>query len=209
MGINRTYEMTNRFLILIAFFVLTNCSDEKDPNSKTDISENSTDTINYANFNFYKIIAFATVNPFDPNYLYGQKKMNLSDFGDTISRTLNQSQAVQLINILNGKTEMDGEIESAHCHNPRHNIAFLNDKDSVLHYVSVCFECRSIISTKPQKGSFISFEDFFNSIGLKVFDRADHYKVYYDSVNKLRPNRKPILAKDSVIKFVAPVEKDK
>lgn len=198
--------MTNRLLIIIAFFVLTNCSGDKSTDNKTDVPENAADTINYVDFNYSKVIAFATVDPFDPNYLYGQKKMNLSDFGDTISRTLDQSQTSKLINILNGKTKREGVIEGADCHNPRHNIAFLNSVDSVLNYVSVCFECRTIISTKPQKGSFVSYEEFFNSIGLKVFDRADYYRVYYDSIARLRPHRKIVAPKDTV-KFNPPTEK--
>lgn len=202
--------MTNRLLIIFSFFFLTNCSDEKPadivPDGYTRIDTNIVDTINYVDFKFSKVIAFATVNPFDPYYLYGKRKMIISEFGDTISRTLDKLQTDRVINILNGKSKKDTLAGGADCHNPRHNIVFLNESDSVLNYVSVCFECHTIISTKEQKGGFIAFEDFFNSIGLKVFDRADYYKVYYDSIAKLRPNRK-ILAPTDTVKFNPPTEK--
>jgi len=200
--------MTNRLLILISLFILTNCSGDKSADNNATADKNSADTINYLDFKFSKVIAFATVNPFDLNELYGTKKMVISKFGDTISRTLDSSQTKYLVNVLNGKSKKDPPFESADCHNPRHNIAFLDNKDSVLNYVSVCFECRTIISTKQHKGSFNGYEDFFNSIGLKVFDRADYYKQYYDSLNSLRPNRKTNSLKDTV-KFIPPTEKTK
>lgn len=186
-------------------FILTNCSD-----IKTDEYKTSIDTINYLDFKFSKVIAFATVDPFAPAemYMYSTKKMNLSKFGDTISRTLDNSQIDFLAKILSGKLNRDTLPDPADCHNPRHNIIFLNDKDSVLNYISVCFECITMRSSKPHKASFNNFADFFNSLGLKVFDRPDYYKQYYDSLNKLRPNRKSVSTKDSVIKFMAPVEQD-
>jgi hypothetical protein len=181
--------MKDRLLIIIALFFLTNCSDEKIPDKKTE--NKPLDTINYLDFKFAKVSAFATVDPFDPNDVFYTKKMDPSKFHDTINRDLDDKQIKYLGEILSGKLNKDTTTERllADCFYPRHNIIFLNDQDSIVNYISVCFECNRVAASKYGKASMDNYSDFFNSVGLKVFDRPDYYKTYYDSLSKLRPNR--------------------
>lgn len=178
--------MTNKLLIIIALFLLTNCSSDKQVDSKADIQIIAVDTINYFDFQFVKVYAFATVDPFDPNNVFYTGKMETSKFHDTINRVLDIKQIKYLGEVLSGKLNKDTTTENflADCFYPRHNIIFLNEKDSLVNYISVCFECNRVKASKYGKASMDNYADFFNSIGLKVFDRPDHYKTYYDSLNK-------------------------
>ncbi len=188
---------------------MTGCFENKSANNISAESENPIDTINYLDFKFTKVIAFATVNPFDdPTQMYrsSTNKMDLSKFGDTISRTLDNSQIDLLSKMLSGKLNRDTLPDPADCHNPRHNIVFLNESESVVQYISVCFECSTVRSSKTQKASFKNFENFFNSIGLKVFYYPEYHKQYYDSINKLRPNKKGLQSK-AIVKFTPLTEK--
>jgi len=144
---------------------------------------------NYLDFNYSKVIAFATVDPFDYSELWGEN-INLSKFHDTISKTLDSTQVVFLNDLLSGRhrkpyTKETGK-DIADCFYPRHNIIFLDQQDSAINYISVCFECGNRKQSKAALADMENYETFFNSIGLKVFDRPDYYKQYYDSLNKLK-----------------------
>jgi hypothetical protein len=164
------------------------CSDEKPRIKETTPTKTNIDTLNYVDFKYSKVNAFATVKPFDYIQLYFDKKIDLSKFGDTINRTLNEFQTKYLCDLLSGKYNTDTATTRivADCFYPRHNIIFLNDKDSVVNYLSVCFECNIVKGSKGHKASMQNLSDFFNSLGLKVFDRPDYYKSYYDSLAKIK-----------------------
>lgn len=183
--------MKSRLFIIIVLFILTNCSDDQTADNRNYIQKTSVDTINYFDFQFAKVYAFATIDPFDPNNVFYTGKMEMSKFRDTINRSLDIKQIKYLGETLSGKLNKDTTSEKllADCFYPRHNIIFLNEKDSLLNYISVCFECNRVKASKYSKASMDNYADFFNSVGLKVFNRPDYYKTYYDSLNKLGPKR--------------------
>jgi hypothetical protein len=144
---------------------------------------------NYLDFKYSKAIAFATVDPFDYSELYFSKDMDLSKFHDTISITLDSSQTAYLNGLLSGRyrkpsPQDDAERTIADCFYPRHNIIFTDKRDNILNYISVCFECGNVKQSKSYLADMDNMRSFFNSIGLKVFDRPDHYEQYYNSLRK-------------------------
>ena len=165
--------MKNKLLAIITSFFLTNCSDNKTVDTVTDVPKDTAETINYYDFKFAKVRAFATVSAFDYSTIYFDKTVDFSKFHDTISRSLDNKQVEYLGELLNGKFDKDTTSNDAvaDCFYPRHNIIFLNDKDSVINYISVCFECNQIKASKYPRASMDNYADFFNSIGLKVFGR--------------------------------------
>lgn len=188
--------LKKRFYILTIILVLiVACSDHKVDEKN---SENSSDTVwmsvtpkNYLDFKYSKAIAFATVDPFDYSDLYFSKTIDPSKFHDTINITLDSLQINYLNDLLSGrhrKPYPKGELARsvADCFYPRHNIIFLDKHDSVVNYISICFECGNTKQSKPDLADMDNMQSFFNSIGLKVFDRPDFYSQYYDSMNKLR-----------------------
>lgn len=184
-------KMKNGLLIVIALIYLTNCSDNKTIVIDTVIPKDSLETINYFDFKFATVRAFATVSAFDYSNIYFDKTADFSKFHDTISRSLDSKQVEYLRELLSGKFDKDTAtiITVADCFYPRHNIIFLNDKDSIINYISVCFECNQVKASKYARASMDNYSDFFNSIGLKVFLRPDYYEAYYDSLNKLKTKK--------------------
>jgi hypothetical protein len=171
------------------------CSENKVAEKKAD---NAPDTVwvtvkpeNYLDFEYSKAIAFATVSPFDYSDLYFSRTMDPSQFHDTISIRLDSLQTAYLNDILSGrhrKPYPQGGTEQAvaDCFYPRHNIIFLDKRDSIVNYISVCFECGNTKQSKSDLADMDNMQAFFDAIGLKVFDRPDYYEQHYDSLNKLR-----------------------
>lgn len=137
----------------------------------------------YIDFKYDEIIAFASVNPMD--YYDGDfdKELIVEKFKDTISTKLNLAQVKELNDILSGRKnqKIDSVTKVADCFYPRHNIIFLN-KNKLVNHITVCFECNQIKSGKPSLASMKNFQDFFNSLGLKVFDNPIEHSTYYDSI---------------------------
>ena len=148
---------------------------------------------NYLDFEYSRVIAFATADPFDMDGIT-RNGMELSGFQDTISRTLKKKQITFLNDLLSGrarKPHRRGELETgADCFYPRHNIAFLNKQDSIVNWISVCFECGNVESSKNYLASMENFKEFFNKIGLKVFDFPEDHAAYYDSLNQVKKHRR-------------------
>lgn len=178
--------------ILIGLF--TNCSREQKSGENL---QNPIDTNlvyitpkNYLDFAYSKIIAFATVKSCDYSELYYEKSMDMSKFHDTISKSLNKKQIDYLNDILSGKYRKPYHKDSisivsvADCFYPRHNIIFLGNRDSIVNFISICFECGNAKESKPDLAHMDDMKTFFDSIGLKVFDRPDEYEMFYDSINK-------------------------
>lgn len=174
--------------------LLVACSNNKVTKNNTEnLSEDTTWVTvtpkNYLDFEYSEAIAFATVDPFDYSDLYYSKTIDLSKFHDTISILLNSDQVQYLNDILSGRhrkphPNSGTEYYEADCFYPRHNIIFLDKKDSIVNFISICFECANSKESKSFLADMDNMRLFFESIGLKVFDRPDHYKQYYDSVHK-------------------------
>ncbi len=190
--------MLKKATYLLSIFILvglySNCSGEQKSVEKP---QNPIDTNlvyitpkNYLDFTYSKVVAFATVQAFDYSELYFEKTMDMSKFHDTISKTLNKNQIEYLNDILSGKyrkpyhKDSISEVLVADCFYPRHNIVFLDKKDSVINYISICFECGNRKISKTNLAHMNDMKAFFDSIGLRVFDRPDEYDVYYDSIHK-------------------------
>ncbi len=185
--------------ILTILVGLVSCSDHKPTERK--IEKNSEDSVwititpkNYLDFEYSKAIAFATVDPFDYSDLYFSKTIDPSKFHDTISLLLNSVQINYLNDLLSGRKRKPypkGGIESvvADCFYPRHNIIFLNNKDSIVNYISICFECGNSKNSKANLADMDNMHAFFDSIGLKVFYRPDYYRQYYDSLHNLKKHK--------------------
>ena len=153
---------------------------------KTEVNSNVTYNKNrrdYIDFKYDKVIAFATVNPmdyFDSNF---DKELNVKKFKDTISRNLHLNQIKKLNDILSGKGtgNLLDSTTTADCFYPRHNIIFLKD-EKIVNYISICFECNQIKSSKPSSAKMQDYVDFFNSINLKMFYNPLEHKKHYDSL---------------------------
>lgn len=175
--------MKRIFIILAVSLLLIGCKKDQ---SKTEVNSNVTKNKNrrdYIDFKYDKVIAFASVNPMD--YFDGDfdKELDVKKFKDTISRNLDLNQIKKLNNILSGKQDDDlsDPAVSADCFYPRHNIIFLKE-EKIVNYISICFECNQIKSSKPTSAKMQNFADFFNSINLKMFYSPIEHKEYYDSL---------------------------
>ncbi|UFH30618.1 hypothetical protein LNP04_11595 [Chryseobacterium sp. C-71] len=175
--------MKRIFIITLVFLLLIGCKKDQlnnEVNSNVTKNKNSTD---YIDFKYDKVVAFASVDPmdyFDGNF---DKELDVKKFKDTISRKLDLNQIKKLNDILSGKenSNLSDSAISADCFYPRHNIIFLKDQ-KVVNYISVCFECSQIKSSKPILAKMQNFVDFFNSINLKMFYNPLDHKEYYDSL---------------------------
>ncbi|QQQ27070.1 hypothetical protein [Chryseobacterium indoltheticum] len=175
--------MKRIFIILTVFLLLIGCKKDQ---SKTEVNSNVIKNKNrkdYIDFKYDKAIAFASVNPmdyFDGNF---DKELDVKKFKDTINRNLDLNQIKDLNDILSGKKngDLSDSAISADCFYPRHNIIFLKD-EKIVNYISVCFECNQIKSSKPTFAKMQNFVDFFNSINLKMFPNPIEHKEYYDSL---------------------------
>jgi uncharacterized protein YjgD (DUF1641 family) len=176
--------MARIFPFIILCLVLINCkNDQKDETVSTNSVKNQS-LKDYIDFKYDKVIAFASVNPmdyFDGNF---DKELNVKKFKDTVSRSLTPNQIKNLNDILSGRKnrKTDSITAVSDCFYPRHNIIFLDKNKKIVNYIVVCFECNQIKSNKPTSASMKNFEDFFNSIGLKVFYNPYEHKKYYDSL---------------------------
>lgn len=182
--------------ILTILSGLIGCSDNKVTEKRTE--KLSDDTVwvtvtpkNYLDFEYSKAIAFATVDPFVHSDLYFSKTIDTSKFHDTVSILLDSVQTNYLNDLLSGRRRKPypkggTERSVADCFYPRHNIIFLDKKDSVVNYISICFECGNSKQSKSNLADMDNMRSFFDSIGLKVFDRPDYYGQYYDSLYKLK-----------------------
>jgi hypothetical protein len=144
---------------------------------------------NYLDFTYAKAFAFATVDPFDYSEFFQSETMDPSQFHDTISVSLDSKKISFLNDLLSGKQRKPypkGMVveAAADCFYPRHNIIFLDENDSIVNYISVCFECGNMKQSKPHLADMENMETFFNTVGLKVFDRPDLYSEYYGSLRK-------------------------
>lgn len=153
--------------------------------------------VNYLDFKPAKVVAFATVDAFDYPAAFHHNNVDLSKFGDTISVTLNTSQIDLLNEILSGEhrkpylPDKNGRTV-ADCFYPRHNVLFLDENDSVIHYLSVCFECGNRKTSKQDLADMDNLAMFFNDVELPVFERPDYYAVHYDSVKASRYESKSV-----------------
>jgi hypothetical protein len=181
-----------------AILLLIGCSENKPVDQATEIQKDTNmvyiEPKNFMDFEYSKVIAFATVYPCDYYELYFSKKMDLSKFHDTISKTLDSTQIHFLNQILSGyyrePYKKGGSFEmAADCFYPRHNIIFLNNQDTLVHFISVCFECSKVKQSKDDLASMDNFKLFFDSIGLPAIENPDLYKHYYDSQNSQKGHR--------------------
>lgn len=143
----------------------------------------------FSDFEYSKIFAFVTLDAYDYSDLFFEKNMDISKFGDTISHQLDSSQTVYLNDLLSGRyrkpyPKADSVRAVADCFFPRHNIIFVDQNDSIVQFVSVCFECGNAKSSKEYLADMGNLKSFFNSIGLKVFDRPDLHSAHYDSLRQ-------------------------
>ncbi len=176
------------FCFLLAGFLLISSCQHNDPASKNADAQSKAGNpspINFIDFKYSKVIAFATVDPYDYQELFGSKKIDLSKFHDTISKTLDSLQITALNEILSGRKGIVPDSNRvADCFMPRHNIVFLDSQNKVVNYLSICFECNRRQTSKSTSASMESLTAFFNSIQLPVFERPDWHTKYYDSVAK-------------------------
>jgi hypothetical protein len=175
--------MKRIFIILTASSLLIGCKKDQ---SKSEVTSNVNKNKNhkdYIDFKYDKVIAFASVNPMDYFDVDFDKELDVKKFKDTISRKLDLNQIKKLNDILIGKQDDDlsDPVVSADCFYPRHNIIFLKE-EKIVNYISVCFECNQIKSSKPTSAKMQNFADFFNSINLKMFYSPIEHKEYYDSL---------------------------
>lgn len=179
-------------LFILTIFLLLFAGFKNDKINKTAeaTSVKNKNLKDYIDFKYDEVIAFASVNPMD--YYDGDfdKELNVKKFEDTISRKLDPSQVKSLNDILSGRKNKSPftSVVLTDCFYPRHNIIFLKDK-KVVNYISVCFECYQIKSSKHTFADMKNYEDFFNSIGLKMFNNPLEHKKHYDSL-KLVNNTK-------------------
>jgi hypothetical protein len=180
----------NKLLTLLIFCLfLADCKNSKEMNLPENQIVQKSYFNDYIDFEYDKVIAFASVQPMD---YYGDdfdKKIDLAKFTDTISKTLNSTQIQDLNTILSGRKNNDADqIAVADCFYPRHNVLFLNKGKTVTH-ISVCFECNIIKSNKKPLTNMKNLEDFFNSLGLKVFNNPYEHLQYYKSLKINNENK--------------------
>jgi hypothetical protein len=182
-------------LILISYSISILFGACSSSNKKSENSSGKTkDTIiikGWIDFEYSKVVAFATVNPFS---FTSQEQIVFSN-GDSIGVELNAEQLNRLTKMLGPDTFVvernlsDKAVERAvaDCFYPRHNIFFYGKNNKVVQYILVCYECRRVRSGKNNpRVSLEEYNEFFNKIGLKVFDRPDHHQLYYDSLVKAK-----------------------
>ncbi len=140
--------MIKLLTVTIFYFIVVGCKNSKEINLKEKQLVQKSNLNDYIDFEYDKVIAFASVQPMDYFGDDFDKKIDLAKFTDTISKTLNSSQIQDLNTILSGRKNNDADqIAVADCFYPRHNILFLNKGKTITH-VSVCFECNIIKSNK-------------------------------------------------------------
>jgi hypothetical protein len=150
-------------------------------------------TKNYLDFKYSKVIAFASSDRLrfgeaeiaPPLHDSTEIKIETPIHSDSIVKRLNPSEIEYLNEILSGTYNERKITSESDCFEPRHGIAFLNSKDSVIQYIYICFECNNNYSSKPHSASMDNFRVFFKSIGLPPFEDSDRHKEYYDSLNLL------------------------
>jgi hypothetical protein len=181
---------------MLVLTLLVGCSGNKVNRPETEKLSEKTELdtvtpINYLDFEYSKVIAFATVDPFDYSELYFSSTLDLSKFHDTISKLLNSEQVNYLNDLLSGRhrkpiSNAETVQIGADCFYPRHNIIFLDEKDSIIHFISVCFECGNSKQSKSDLADMDNMQSFFDSVGLAVFDSPDYHVEFYNSLNKLK-----------------------
>lgn len=180
-------------LISIALFFISCKNDKvvKDSHKQKNLKD-------YIDFPYDKVIAFATVNPMD--YYDGNfdKELDVKKLKDTISITLNSVQIKDLNDILSGRRNQEKEatMKVSDCFYPRHNIIFLN-QDKIVNHITVCFECNQVKGSKTPSADMKNYQDFFGSLGLKVFDNPIEHSEYYDSIQLSRKKSGKIISPDS------------
>lgn len=175
--------------VIIFCLLVVGCKNSKEINLKEKQVVQKSNLNDYINFKYDKIIAFASVNPMDYHSDDFDKNIDLEKFTDTISKTLNSSQIQDLNTILSGRKDYEADhIAVADCFYPRHNILFLNRGKTVGH-ISVCFECNIIKSNKKPSANMKNLEDFFNSLGLRVFHNPYEHLKYYQSLKAINENK--------------------
>jgi hypothetical protein len=175
--------------ILLLSVLLWSCSQEIPEDDHWPKIKRQPEITNFVDFPYSKVIAFGASNVMLGGEFFMERKLDLSKFEDTVCITLNENQIKSLTEISSGRLNKDTLVDyGADCFVPRHNIIFLNEKDSVLHYICVCFDCGRIIGSKKQLGSLDNYIAFFNSIGLNGFADPTRYKGFLDS---LKASRKP------------------
>lgn len=175
--------MARIIFLLICFTLLINCNEKKQAEDSQFTNNKPQNLRSFIDFKYDQVIAFATVNPMEqPNI----NDFNLDKFKDTISRRLDSNQIHTLNDILSGKEKnSEDNLGVADCFYPRHNIVFLN-KNKVVNYILICFECNDVKSSKPTFASMKNYEDFFNSLGLKAFHDPFEHATYYDSIKPIK-----------------------
>lgn len=189
--------MAGRFYYLLVVLILfLGCSDSKSGNDK-ELANTSTkrdigSKTNYLDFKFSKAVAFTSIHPHTYAESFSEKKRDLGKVSDTVSRTLNVNETEYLNILLSGKQNKDTSLVRAvaDCFTPRHTIVFLDDKDSIVNYIFICFECNRVAGSNNPQASMDNYREFFNSVGLKVFDRPDYHERYYDSLSSLKTHKR-------------------
>ncbi|MBB6371351.1 hypothetical protein [Chryseobacterium shigense] len=182
--------MIKLFSLIVLCLLIAGCKkDSENKVVKTKITQNK-NLKDYIDFEYDEVIAFASVNPMD--YYDGDfdRELNVKKFKDTVSRKLNPAQIRELNDILSGRKNQKiySVAAIADCFYPRHNIIFLN-KNKLVNHIVVCFECNRIKGSKPSLASMKNFRDFFNSLGLKVFDNPIEHSAYYDSIQLMHKKK--------------------
>lgn len=179
-----------RFFVMISICLLfTNCKkDISDKKVKNNTEQQKLK--DYIDFQYDEVIAFANINPMD--YYDGDfnKELDIKKFKDTISVKLNSAQIKELNDILSGRKNKntDSAMQVADCFYPRHSILFLN-QNKIVNHIVVCFECNQVKGSKPTKASMENYQNFFNSLGLKMFDNPIEHSTYYDSIQQVHRNK--------------------
>ncbi|WP_267403496.1 MULTISPECIES: hypothetical protein [unclassified Chryseobacterium] len=176
------------YIIFFCLFIVSCKKDNVNELVKSNFAQNK-NLKDYIDFKYDKVIAFVSVNPMD--YYDGDfdKELNVKKFKDTISKTLKPFQIKYLNDILSGRENQNpfASVIFTDCFYPRHNLIFLKDK-KIINYISVCFECNNIKSSKPPHANMKNYIAFFNSINLKMFNNPIEHSKYYDSIKLAHKN---------------------
>lgn len=147
----------------------------------------------YIDFSYDYVNAFCSADPMDMSLLTLWSDTFNFHASDTLNVRLNSDQIVELEKVLSGdrralaaKSTDEMTTTVADCFYPRHNIIFVKKPDTIVNYISVCFECNRANTSKNSRESMNNLETYFNSIGLRVFKRPDYYSEFIDSLRSSR-----------------------
>lgn len=192
--------MKSKHCFIILIFMSISCGGKFKTSNKTTnvdsvkiISNNEViiiDTIyshNWLDFDYAYAEAFATVDPMDYSEAFFDKEIDFTKFKNKVSIKLNSEQIKEFEKHTAADTTYVYETDEnenwvADCFYPRHNIVFYKANKKVLYYITVCFECNRIKTNKSGAITMKELKDYFNYIGLPVFDSPMEHEKYYDSL---------------------------